>query len=292
MLAFAAGGLFAMCRDEPKEPKPAPVKMPSSPLPKKIKRNREEVRAQVDELMEALAEGGEPRVVFGADPKGELYAVEQGLADCIQTEENTCYLSADFRRRFGTNLMCFANDWGGDALEISFGGSAPDGMSTVVRIPDGERMEYEQSPHPAIDSVAAGDFYTDICRDVLELLQKEPPVNPCIERPDSFECFDVEHSADWAFDFAPTVKDTFALLSENGFEMKDGGMNFFSIGFEALDGTRKSQTFFPKPAHCFEEYDLIPCWKFELQFGGEYTTDELLEKSFEMQETLDEEGEL
>ena len=295
-LVVGAAALFANC-DGNKADLPAPVVKAAPKVSPKVRENTDEVlngfrRVFRDE------ESDEPRVTFGPDAAGDLYATEKGLADCIQSEENTCYLKSDFARLFGTSLECFANDWGSFAepLKITFGGAnvldGYNGMRTTVRVPDGDRIEYEQSPHPGIDPEGAADFYTNICQDALALLKEKPTKNPCIDEPEGEACLDMESSSDWAFDLVPTFEDTFQLLAENGVQVRDGGMNFLSIGFEGLDGTRQSKSFFPKRSYCLEDDGVNPCWKFELSFGGEYTPDELLEKSFEIQETLYEGEEL
>lgn len=292
LLVLGAGALLARCGGKDDETFKEPLPLIANSTEPQNKEENEEALERFGSAVRALLEAdAEPRVVFDQNAEPSMYEVEQGLSDCIQMQENTCYLRSDLSSMFRTRLECFGNDWEefSEPLGITFGSNYFDGARAVIHTPDGGSIPYENAPHPRLDAQAASDFYTELCRDVLAIMEEPPVTNPCLDADQPEACLDRGSSSEWAYELESAFEESFVLLKEHGFDVKDDGMNFLSVGFE---GARRPQNFFPKKTYCLNDEGVNPCWKFELVFGGEYTPDELLEQALDMQVALDEGEEL
>ncbi len=290
--------LVPFCRDGESSPAGEVQPVRRAPEPQRMPES-DELNRTVQIILGALEEDqegdGEPRVQF-EDPSS-LYAIEQGLTDCIEAEgENTCYLVHTLSTRSRIQLECFSTGWEDYVypLRISSGFSYGEGGAVIkMTAPNGEdRLNYEYAPHPAIDEEAAEDFYTDVCRDALSILEEEPKTRVCNEEGEN--CMTLGSEMPWGESLVPQFEDSFDALMENGFRVKDSGMKFLRVDFELGDGSISSMDFFPKPGFCAIEEGLgmvgdEPCWNFKAIDGGLYSTEQLVDFALEHQEELWEE---
>ncbi len=282
---IVAAGLFAALLAVPfcsKEPR-APVHANAVASKPTFDKERREIFGRLKDVLEEVGarEDEEPGMVFNAHESTGQFYVEEKLADCIQATGNTCYLRGDVSSMTGAGLNCFSDSWeeGGKPLAIRFNRGFYSGVRVNVTMPSGEVMEYEKAPHPSIDPEAANDFYTDICRDAVQVLTDEPQVA---------EAGGFYNDPDFNAELSSTFATGFDLLTESGFKVRDDGFNILNIAFEE-DGTLLWRPFYPTQAYCLEGSEEIPCWKYEplLSFRGPLTIDGLLEYSLERQETME-----
>lgn len=257
------------------------------------------LQAEVDPFEKALREvlskaNEEPRVSL-TDRPASLYKMEEALAECIQAADNTCYLSYEYSLMFRTRLECYSNTWRKFSSPVLFA-VRPDaevgGVNINMRLPNGGYTSYESAPSVESNPEEAEEFYTQICRDALEVLSQEPDQTPCDYPQDYGECKKMEDNEEWAATLGDELQFGYEALESEGFQVELTDANTLRTTFENSDGSTEAETLFPKREHCEDEegsYNGEPCWKFKLMSGGEYDASEVLDYAVNKQLRLLEE---
>ncbi len=253
---------------------------------------------QVDPFAEALKKvlsqvEEEPSVsLHGKSPS--LYLMEEALAECIQMEDNTCYLSYDYSLMFRTRLQCYSNTWGKFSKPVSFA-VRPDpesGVTINMHLPNDEVFAYNSAPNVVSNPDEAEEFYTEVCRTAIQALHEKPDQSACTYPQDYEVCREMEDNEERASLLTDEVEFGFETLKSEDFNVETTSANTLRLSFENLDGSVQTETFFPKPSSCDDEeasYDGTPCWTFRTVTGGEYTPDEILDYAVNKQLLLLEE---
>ncbi len=249
-----------------------------------------ELRPEVDLFEKALREvltRSEEEPTVNLSDKKSLFAVEEGLAECVQMADNTCYLSYDFRLLFRTRLDCYSNSWGKFARPLSFE-IRPDpgvGVSINMQLPEGGYSNYESAPSMA-NREEAEEFYTQLCRDAITVLTQKPDETPC-EYPQNYsQCRRMEDNEELAATLSDELELGYESLVAQGFNVELTPANTLRTTFENMDGSTESETLFPKPEHCPDDegsYEGQTCWMFESMSGGKYTADKILDYAVDRQ---------